>query len=71
MKVVLVNYKYAYDRAWRPLGRRMPSYSEMLKVFDLKSKNAVFKRVRAFPLWILLVSVMRFSIDSFSWMPYK
>lgn len=26
-------------------SRRMPSYSEMLKVFGLKSKNAVFKRI--------------------------
>ena len=25
--------------------RRMPSYSEMLKIFRVKSKNAVFKRV--------------------------
>lgn len=27
--------------------RRMPAYSEMLSLFDLKSKNAVFKRVAA------------------------
>jgi len=26
-------------------ARRMPSYSEMLKVFGFKSKNAVFKKV--------------------------
>ena len=26
-------------------AKRMPSYSEMLKIFRLKSKNAVFKRV--------------------------
>jgi len=29
------------------LHRRMPSYSELLNIFDLKSKNAVFKRVSA------------------------
>ena len=29
------------------LHKRMPSYSEMLKLFRLRSKNAVFKRVRA------------------------
>lgn len=28
-------------------NKRMPSYSEMLRVFGLKSKNAVFKRVAA------------------------
>lgn len=28
-------------------ARRMPSYSEMLSVFGLKSKNAVYKRVSA------------------------
>jgi SOS regulatory protein LexA len=28
-------------------NKRMPSYSEMLKVFGLKSKNAAFKRVAA------------------------
>lgn len=28
-------------------NKRMPSYSEMLKVFGLKSKNAAFKRVKA------------------------
>lgn len=26
MKITLVNYKYAYDRTWKNLGRRMPSY---------------------------------------------
>ncbi len=26
-------------------AKRMPSYSEMLKIFGLKSKNAVFKRI--------------------------
>ncbi|NQT22522.1 MAG: repressor LexA [Candidatus Omnitrophica bacterium] len=26
-------------------NRRMPSYSEMLDIFDLRSKNAVFKRI--------------------------
>jgi len=28
-------------------NRRMPSYSEMLGIFNLRSKNAVFKRVNA------------------------
>ena len=27
--------------------RRMPSYAEMLSVFEVKSKNAVFKRIKA------------------------
>ncbi len=26
MKIALVNYKYAYDRTWKNLGRRAPSY---------------------------------------------
>lgn len=26
MKILLVNYKWAYDRTWKNLGRRMPSY---------------------------------------------
>lgn len=26
MKIVLVNYRWAYDREWKNLGRRMPSY---------------------------------------------
>lgn len=36
------------DRIWSFYieNRRMPTYSEMLKIFNLKSKNAVFKRIR-------------------------
>lgn len=34
-------------RAFYLARRRMPSYSEMLGIFGLKSKNAVFKRVAA------------------------
>ena len=38
--------KYAEDiSGFYRRNRRMPSYSEMLKVFGLRSKNAVFKRV--------------------------
>ena len=38
--------KYAKDiNAFYIENRRMPSYSEMLDIFDLKSKNAVFKRI--------------------------
>ena len=38
--------KYAQDiNVFFVRHRRMPSYSEMLDLFNLKSKNAVFKRV--------------------------
>jgi len=32
-------------KAFYETSRRMPTYSEMLKIFRLRSKNAVFKRV--------------------------
>lgn len=40
--------KYASQiRDFYASRRRMPSYSEMMSIFGLKSKNAVFKRVQA------------------------